>query len=89
MPKMVITHSVVDMDNWLKGKAERAVAIGGMGGTNVVDHVAHDGSKAIAFTFDTDDVAGFMAAVASPSPELAAAMKRHGVVPPLPAHVQK
>jgi hypothetical protein len=55
----------------------------------VVDHVAHDGSKAIAVTFDTDDVAGVMAAVASPSPELAAAMERHGVVPPFTAYVQK
>ena len=27
MPKMVVTHAVVDVDNWLKGKAERADAI--------------------------------------------------------------
>jgi len=60
-----------------------------MGGTDVVDHVAHDGSRAIAFTFDTDDVAGVMASVATPSPELAAAMERHGVAPPLTAYVQK
>src|SRR5271165_2419509 len=29
MPKIVITHSVADVDNWLKYKSERADAIGG------------------------------------------------------------
>jgi len=48
MPKMVVTHNVVDVDNWLKGKAERADAITAMGCTNVVDYVAADGGKAIA-----------------------------------------
>ena len=89
MPKVVITHSVVDVGNWLKGKSERADAIGGMGGANVVDHVAHDGSKTIAVTFDTDDVAAVMAAIGAPSAELAATMERHGVVPPLTAYVEK
>ena len=65
MPKVVLTHSVADVDNWLTGKSERADAIGGMGGANVVDHVAHDGSKTIAVTFDTDDVAAVMAAIAA------------------------
>jgi hypothetical protein len=89
MPKVVLTHSVADVDNWLKGKSERADAIGGMGGANVVDHVAHDGSKTIAVTFDTDDVAAVMAAIAAPSPELAAAMEQHGVLPPLTAYIEK
>ena len=43
MPKLIITHSVVDVDDLLKGKSERADAIGSMGGVNVVDHVAQDG----------------------------------------------
>ncbi|MFI5040299.1 MAG: hypothetical protein ACHQNA_00375 [Acidimicrobiales bacterium] len=89
MSKVVITHSVVDVDNWLKGKSERADAIGGMGGANVVDHVAHDGSKAVAITLDADDVATVMAAISAPSAELAAAMERHGVVPPLTVYVEK
>ncbi len=89
MPKMVITHSVVDVDNWLKFKAERANAIAGMGGANVVDHVAHDGSNTVAVTAQTDDVAAVMAAIASPSPELGAAMERHGVIPPLTVYVEK
>jgi hypothetical protein len=36
MPKVVLTHSVVDVDDWLKDKSERADAIGGIGGANVV-----------------------------------------------------
>ena len=41
MPKMVVTHAVVDVERWLKGKAERAAAIGPFA-TNVTDHVAAD-----------------------------------------------
>jgi hypothetical protein len=89
MAKMVVTHSVVDLDKWLEGKSERAEAIGGMGGSNVVDLVANDGSKTIAVTFDTDDVAGVVAGLAAPPAEAAAAMERHGVVPPLRAYVEK
>jgi hypothetical protein len=68
-------------------KSERAEAIGGMGGANVVDHVAQDGSNAVAVSADVDDVAAVMAAIASPPPELADAMERHGVVPPLAIYV--
>jgi len=88
MPKIVITHSVVDVDNWLQFKAERAAAIGGMGGTNVVDHVAQDESNTVAITADVEDVAGVLASISSPSPELGAAMERHGVVPPLSIYVE-
>lgn len=89
MPKMVVTHAVVDVDNWLKGKAERADAIAAMGCTSVLDYVAEDGSKAIAITADTDDVAAVLAAMGAPSPEVAATMQRHGVVPPITVYVQK
>ena len=89
MPKVVVTHSVLDVANWLKGKEERAAAIGGMGGTNVVDHVAHDGGKTIAVTFDTDDPDAVMATLAAPPAGLVDAMERHGVVPPVTAYVEK
>jgi hypothetical protein len=89
MAKMVVTHSVVDVDNWLKGKAERADAITAMGCTNVVDYVAEDGSKAIAVTADVHDLAAVMAAMSSPSAEVASAMERHGVLPPLTIYIEK
>ena len=89
MPRVVITHGVEDVDRWLKGKQERADAIGAMGGVNVVDHVAHDGSTKIAITCDVDDVETVMATVAAPPAEMAAAMQRHGVVPPLTVYVER
>ncbi|HZM55444.1 MAG TPA: hypothetical protein VFC03_10510 [Acidimicrobiales bacterium] len=89
MPKMVITHSVVDVGNWLSFKAERADAIAAMGGGNVVDLVADDGSNAVAITGDVDDPAAMMEAITSPPPELGAAMERHGVVPPLTVYIEK
>jgi protein-L-isoaspartate O-methyltransferase len=89
MPKMVVTHTVLDVDNWLKGKAERADAISAMGCSNVVDYVAADGSKAIAVTADAHDPAAVVAAISSPPAELVAAMDRHGVVPPLTIYIEK
>jgi hypothetical protein len=87
MPKIVITHGVTDVDQWSKFASERADAIGGMGGSNVTDHVAEDGSNAVAVTVDVDHVDVILAAIASPSPELADAMARHGVLPPLSVYV--
>jgi hypothetical protein len=89
MPKMVVTHAVEDVNTWLKGKSERAEAISAMGGSNVVDLVAQDGSNNIAITADTDDLEAVLAATSSPSPELAAAMQSHGVIPPLMIYIEK
>ena len=88
MPKVVIMHKVVDVERWLKGKAERAAVVGAYA-TNVTDHVAADGSNNIAVTADVNDMAGAQAMIASPSPEDAAAMERHGVIPPLTVYVEK
>ena len=88
MPKMVITHAVADVDKWLGFKAERAEAVAGLGGSDVVDHVAHDGSNMVALSADVADVDRVLAALASPPPELGAAMERHGVLPPLVAYVE-
>jgi hypothetical protein len=89
MPKVVISHNVVDVNTWLQGKSERADQIGAVGGSNVRDHVASDGSNAIAVTADLQDVAAFEAAVADPPAELRAAMERHGVLPPLTVYIEK
>jgi hypothetical protein len=88
MPKLVITHAVVDIERWLKGKQERAADIGPFA-TNITDYVAMDGSNNIAVTADIHDLAGAQAMMASPSPEDAAAMERHGVIPPITAHIEK
>jgi hypothetical protein len=89
MPRMVITHDVADVDTWLKFKSERADAISGMGGSHVVDHVAHDGTNRVAVAAETDDVEAILAAIASPPPELLSAMDKHGVIPPLTVFVER
>jgi hypothetical protein len=89
MPKMVITHSVVDVDTWLGFKAERAEAIAGLGGTNVVDHVALDGSPWVAVSAEVADADAMVATLGSPPPEVAAVMEKHGVIPPAVAYVER
>ena len=88
MPKMVITHSVVDIDRWLQGKAERVEIISKYA-TNVTDHVAADGSNNVAITADIHDMAGLQELMASPSPEDTAAQERHGVIQPITAYIEK
>jgi len=89
MPKIVVTHNVVDVDKWLQFKSERADAIGALGGSNVVDHVAQDGGSTVAIAAEVDDVEGLMASLSSPTPELATAMEAHGVIPPLAIYVEQ
>src|SRR2546423_11286796 len=60
MPKVVFTHAVVDIDSWLKGKADRDAALG----SNVVDYVAEDGSNNIAISAEVDDLASMQAMLA-------------------------
>ena len=87
MPKVVITHAVVDLDRWLSGKSERAAAIESGTGSNVTDYVAHDGSNNIAITADVQDLDALQAVLTSPPPEVASAMEAHGVVQPISAYV--
>jgi hypothetical protein len=88
MPRVVIFHAVTDTEHWLKGKEERAAAIGSAGGTNVTDYVAVDGSSNVAITADVDDLAGLKAMLASPPPDVLEKMQEHGVVPPITAYVE-
>jgi hypothetical protein len=88
MPRLVVTHSVVDIEQWLAGKAERAELIGKYA-TNVTDYVAADGSNSVAITADIHDMAGLQALMASPSPEDVAAEQRHGVIPPMTTYIEK
>ena len=88
MPRVVITHAVADMQRWLEGKAERVEAVASFG-ANVVDTVALDGSNQVAVTLDVNDLAGMQAMLASPSPELAALMEKHGVIPPFTVYAEK
>ena len=89
MPKIVVIHDVADVDTWLQFKSERADAIAGLGGSNVVDHVAQDGGNTVAVATEVNDVEGLMAALSSPPPEVGAIMERQGVLPPLAIYVER
>jgi hypothetical protein len=88
MPKVVITHAVEEIDRWLAGHAGRAAAIESGTGSNVTDYVAADGSNNIAITADVADVDALKGMLASPPPEVLAAMQEHGVVQPITAYIQ-
>ena len=89
MAKVILTHAVEDVERWLSFKGERAANVGAMGGSFVVDHVAADGSKNVAISMYVADTGAIQSALASPPPELAAAMQRHGVIPPVTVHIEK
>jgi len=88
MPRIVITHAVVDVERWLQGKTDRAEAIQSGSGSNVTDYVAHDGSNTVAITADVSDLSALQAMLASPPPEVLAKMEEHGVIPPITAYVE-
>jgi hypothetical protein len=88
MPRMVVTHPVVEIERWLQGKAERAAIIG-LYATHATDRVAADGSNNVAITADIHDMAGLQALMDSPSPEDAAAEERHGVSQPFTVYIGK
>jgi hypothetical protein len=88
VPRIVITHAVLDVERWLQGKAERAQAIESGSGSNVTDYVAADGSNSIAVTADVADVEAINSMLASPPPEVMAKMEAHGVVPPITAYIE-
>ena len=89
MPRVVITHAVEDIDRWLQGKGERAAAIESGTGSNVTDFVAADGSNKVAITAEVSDPATLQGMLASPSPEVLAAMQEHGVVQPITSYVER
>lgn len=88
MPRMILTHAVVDVERWLEGKAERAEAIESGSGSNVQDYVAADGSNNIAVTADIADVDAITAMLSSPPQEVLDRMEAHGVVPPIAAYIE-
>ena len=88
MPKVVVTYDVAEVETWLRFKSERAEAIAGLGGSDVVDHVAKDGSMTVAVSVEVSDVAAFEAALLAPPPQVAEIMQNHGVQPPLTIFVE-
>jgi hypothetical protein len=54
----------------------------------VTDYIANDGSSNVAITADVSDLTTLQGMLASPPPEVLAAMESHGVVQPISAYVE-
>ena len=54
----------------------------------MTDYVASDGSNNIAITADVADLGALQGMLASPPPDILAAMEAHGVVQPISAYVE-
>jgi hypothetical protein len=52
-------------------------------------YVAMDGSDHVASTWDVPDMEAFQAAQTAVSPEIAEAMERYGMIPPVMVYVEK
>jgi len=88
MPGVCSHPAVEDIDRGRQGRAQPAAAIESGPVSNVTDYVAHDGSNNIAVTADVSDLSALQGMLASPPPEVLAAMEAHGVVQPITAYVE-
>jgi hypothetical protein len=85
MPRIVATHEVKDVKHWASKGDERVKIIGPFA-TEIVSYVAADGSNQVAVSANVHNVEGLMAFMQTP--EAAAAMESHGVIPPVVFHVE-
>jgi hypothetical protein len=80
MPRIIVTASVNDVEEWLKFKAEMVPVMAPVA-SDGASYVAMDGSNQVASTWDVPDMEAFQAAQGSFSPELAAAAEKAGMIP--------
>jgi hypothetical protein len=88
MPKIVVTAAVKDVDAWLKFKPEMVAQLSAVA-SDGSSYVTTDGSNRVASTWDVPDIDAFQAAQAAASPEMAAAMERYGMIPPVTIYIKK
>jgi len=85
MPKIVVTHAVNDVKFWASKDDERLEILSPFA-TDLVSYVAVDGSNQVAVTANIHDMGGMMNFMQTP--EAAAAMEAHGVIPPPIFHIE-
>ena len=88
MPKIVVTATVKDVEAWLKFKPEMVAQLSTVA-SDGSSYVTTDGSNRVASTWDVPDMDAFQAAQTAASPEMAAAMERYGMIPPVTIYVKK
>ena len=88
MPKIVVTAAVKDVQAWLEFKPQLVAQLSAVA-SDGTSYVAADGSNRVASTWDVPDLEAFQAAQTAASPEMAAAMERYGMIPPLTIYIEK
>ena len=88
MPKIVVTAAVQDVEAWLKFKPDLVAQMSAVA-SDGTSYVATDGSNRVASTWDVPDLEAFQAAQTAASPEMAAAMERYGMIPPVTIYIEK
>ena len=88
MPKIVVTAAVKDVQAWLEFKPQLIALVSAVA-SDGTSYVAADGSNRVASTWDVSDMEAFQAAQAAASPEMAAAMERYGMIPPVTVYIEK
>lgn len=88
MPKLVVTHKVVDVERWLEGK-EAIASVSAAFADDITTFVAADGSNNVAFTANVHDMEGLQAFMAELPPEAVASEEKYGVLQPSTVYVEK
>jgi hypothetical protein len=88
MPKIVVTAAVKDVQAWLEFKPQLIAEMSAVA-SDGTSYVAADGSNRVASTWDVPDLEAFEAAQTAASPEMAAAMERYGMIPPVTVYIEQ
>jgi hypothetical protein len=88
MPKIVVTAAVKDVQAWLEFKPQLIAQLSGVA-SDGTSYVVADGSNRVATTWDVPDLDAFQAAQTAAAPEMAAAMERYGMIPPVTIYIEK
>ena len=88
MPKIVVTAAVKDVQAWLEFKPQLIAQMSAVA-SDGASYVAADGSNQVASTWDVPDLDAFQAAQTAATPEMAAAMERYGMIPPVTVYIEK
>ena len=88
MPKIVVTAAVKDVEAWLNFKPDLIARMSAVA-SDGTSYVVMDGSNRVATTWDVPDLEAFQAAQTAASPEMAEAMERYGMIPPMTIYIEK
>lgn len=80
MPTVIADHEVEDTKHWLSSP-KREEVLGPLGASNIRTFVNQQNPQQVAVLMDVADLDVMMAALESPSTELADAMEYDGVLP--------